>query len=578
MKLYKSFFIITSLIFITSCTHQVSLENTESSFFESENSSSSFEESLNSVSSEDSIIEDDLIFSYPFGENGYNPNYLRSSPRKNIDCLEILEFGSYTKNNRIIFNWSGTSSEIYDLVIVTVSSDSLITKDFYVYERDHITFELPTENRVYSFTFTPIQLDLPFKQYQVYRYVEPLHEATGLPCLKVETGRTKGYNTKRNHCWPTADYVSSPLDIKWGPSIIDNKYVSGSKVRLQNKDQKEIYNGVNAKIKLRGNSSAYSAKKPYKIRLDEPFDLLSTFIPGRQSDTKNHAHTDWILLAKGTQIYDFLGQATGRYVGQDYNPEMAYIDLYINGDYQGIYLLSESIARGDGRVNVSSSGYILENDGLFWCEDLYFKTRIGQTQPVGYTFKYPDPETLTAKSEKFQYIENYIIEFESKLYSSGDDYLNYVDELSFVKWILCHDLLGTWDSGGSNMFITKYDNTTSSKLQAGPIWDLDSAGMMGSNQFARVRNEDHYYIKQFLTKSSFVNKYVQLLKEKLPLYISFVLNTLSPLDGKSINKSIQKDAIRWLHPNDYKLIDELSLEYISYIYRRLDFLRKTFNL
>ena len=52
-------------------------------------------------------------------------------------------------------------------------------------------------------------------------------------------------------------------------------------------------------------------------------------------------------------------------------------------------------------------------------------------------------------------------------------YQNMIDVESFARWMLAHDILGNTDGAGSNIFITKYDNTETSLIKMGPLWDFD---------------------------------------------------------------------------------------------------------
>ena len=71
-----------------------------------------------------------------------------------------------------------------------------------------------------------------------------------------------------------------------------------------------------------------------------------------------------------------------------------------------------------------------------------------------------------------QYVEDCMLAFEA---SVGDGtYASLIDCRSFASWLLGHDILGTYDSGGANMYFTKYDNTPQSLIMMGNLWDFDS--------------------------------------------------------------------------------------------------------
>ena len=86
-----------------------------------------------------------------------------------------------------------------------------------------------------------------------------------------------------------------------------------------------------------------------------------------------------------------------------------------------------------------------------------------------FTFKYPDEDDIT--EEQINSISNFIYEFEDALLH-GEPIEKYADIATFAAWMLCHDILGTADSAGSNIYFYKKDSLETSKLQAGPIWDF----------------------------------------------------------------------------------------------------------
>ena len=188
-------------------------------------------------------------------------------------------------------------------------------------------------------------------------------------------------------------------------------------------------------IRVRGNSSAWSVKHPFKIKLQRKGDML------RRGDER-YADKDWF-----------------------------------NGDYRGLYFLSESVSRNPScRIDVDKdTGYIIELDPYWWNEDVWFETTLTRGSPFRrYTFKHPDSEDVT--EEQVEYISGVMSDVEESIMDGT--YSGLIDVESFVEWILAHDILGTWDSMGSNTFLTKHDDTRVSKVRLGPPWDFDTVMMM----------------------------------------------------------------------------------------------------
>ena len=62
-----------------------------------------------------------------------------------------------------------------------------------------------------------------------------------------------------------------------------------------------------------------------------------------------------------------------------------------------------------------------------------------------YTFKYPDPDEITA--DQYSYVQESISSVEKSLYNGTYD--NFMDVESFARWLLAHDILGSHDAAGS---------------------------------------------------------------------------------------------------------------------------------
>lgn len=239
------------------------------------------------------------------------------------------------------------------------------------------------------------------------------------------------------------------------------RITNGSELIYDSGDYEENESGMT--IKIRGNTSARMPKKPYKIKLQKKVDLL-------MRDQETCADKNWLLICD-EPFRAVIGLAVNKIVGLQWTPAFEYVNVMINGEYAGNYLLIESVKRNkDCRLNVSKSGFIFEFDPYWWNEPIYVKSPTNLMDSMNYTFKYPDEEDIT--DEELEYFRDVISRFEQSL--SEENYPDYIDTQSFAAWILGHDILGTADGAGSNFFLTKYDNTDDSKLEMANMWDFDS--------------------------------------------------------------------------------------------------------
>ncbi len=405
------------------------------------------------------------------------------------------------------------------------------------------------EDIVYNFTFTSYLISESDS--------EPITDAI-LNFSRMKLSNSKEYSFSRveieteNSILPTCDYVSTPEDC-WGAGIRNAKYVQ-SKISIYDKENTLVYssyaNGEDydgAKIKLRGNTSAYRDKKPLKIKLSSKADLLSSFIDGRTD--KNYKNKNWLLLTNGSELNQIVGSSVAESVGLSYVPEYEYVYLIVNGDFMGTYILTESVSQGNGegdkqsRVCVSDSGFIIENDAYWWNEDLYFETPFTEDYPTKFTFKYPDSDDINESSEEYLYIKNYVCEFENAL-KRGKDYTEYIDVDSFAKWILAHDYLSTLDAAGSNIYFYKFDSTDESKLCMGPLWDFDSIYDTGLESRANIHNASKMF--DYLFKDKYFSQiYKNLFIQTKDSVVQNISKRTSKYQGTDYDKLIDLDVLRW---------------------------------
>lgn len=332
---------------------------------------------------------------------------------------------------------------------------------------------------------------------------------------------------------PTCTIVHAPEGCS-GVSITDNNYIPGRMiVSLKGKilyDSKEYIKGESGmKIKRRGNSTgAYLDQHPYKIKLSKKYDLL-------ERGDNSFKHKEWVLLSMYTwnvkmtnhesNILNVVGTIVSKILNKEWTPEYEFVNVIINGEYQGMYYLMESVDRGEKRVNLDDSGFLIEYDTFWWNEDIYFKTDYQKTY-TGYTYKYPDDDDVTDDIQND--IKKYMNEFESVLYNNGD-LSPYIDYESFAKWIIIHDILGTDDAAGCNKFLYKYDliknNPYSSKLHMGPVWDYDST--FRSDSWSIIHTTDNwFYYSLLFKKDDFIKEYINLWKNIRPTILKDLKNNL----------------------------------------------------
>lgn len=242
-------------------------------------------------------------------------------------------------------------------------------------------------------------------------------------------------------------------------------------------------------IEVRGSSSQSFPKKSFGFETrDENGDDLGTELLGLPEEE------DWILYAPYTDK-SFLRDALTYQLGNDlggYAPRTRVCELFVNGDYQGVYWLEEKIKRDKKRVDIKklipadtigdvlTGGYLLKvdrDDG----EGTYFVSAFEGTFPdEEIRVVYEDPEGEDLHPKQKEYISGYFTAFEHALY--GDDfqdptigYRGYVDIESAIDYFIICELGHNVDAYRLSTFFYKDRNSVDSLFHFGPLWDFNLA-------------------------------------------------------------------------------------------------------
>lgn len=276
-----------------------------------------------------------------------------------------------------------------------------------------------------------------------------------------------GNQYKVNINWLTESINKVPridIDIDGGEFVTSKDYYLDAKFRITGYGVYENFED-SVQIKGRGNTTWNYSKKPYRLKFAEkvkPFGM-----------TKGKS---WVLLANyqsGSHIANAISMKIGQMSGAAYTNHIVPVELYMNGRYMGSYMFSEKVGMANNSVDVDEElGYLLELD-TYYDENYKFKTT-SYMLPVN--VKEPDLteyEYETAKT-RFQKIKNDMNEFCDAL-AAGEDVEEMIDTEAFARFMFPNDLsLNQEICHPKSTFLFKEDeNSSSSKLKFGPIWDFD---------------------------------------------------------------------------------------------------------
>ncbi len=401
--------------------------------------------------------------------------------------------------------------------------------------------------------------------------------ADGTDCSDFKTGTPYSFRLGRNDETEIIFYISSSiatLDIRTESGTME--YLDSDKnheevvcITLYNTDGTVDCTDSYAHLKGRGNSTWNLDKKPYTLTLSTDKPLLGM-----------NSCSTWILLANAADetnlnnkiVYDF-----AKKLDFEWSPDCRYADVYLNGEYNGLYLISEKAEIDESRLNLQDGDFLCKNelDSRFDFLNNPFITDSGRTVEVNFPDGFTESDATDA--------QRLINELEKVIFSGTDLSGNtFFDLDSWAYKYLVDEIFANIDSDIASSYFYFCDGT----FKGGPIWDYDMVlGHNNRNRFptaliamqeAKSASLKSPYYNALYKNESFYSRMTELYAtEALPLLEDIISDGISELYRQTESAS-RMNSIRWS-----QMFEELyssstfprSAEYITeYLRKRTDFL------
>lgn len=259
------------------------------------------------------------------------------------------------------------------------------------------------------------------------------------------------------------------------------------------------YYSEQCEIKGRGNATWDYSKKPYLITLPAEDDLLGM---GKASK--------WVLLANSTDMSNLHNKIVLEFAakqGIGWVPECRYVDLYLNGEYWGLYLLCEKVEVQEGRLALDTV------KGEFLCrvdlDNRWDSLRNPFISQAGRTVEISEPKSFSQEEEAA--IQNHVNQLEEIILSGRDlSEENAFDMISWAGRYLIDEIFGNIDADlASGYFYYK-----NGKFFAGPLWDYDRA--LGNSH--RNVNASAFVAKNLYKSPQYISRYYDALYRNESFY------------------------------------------------------------
>lgn len=353
-------------------------------------------------------------------------------------------------------------------------------------------------------------------------------------------------------------------------------YVNDTTINYLSNQDDSLYLNYNGRIgiELRGSTSQNHNKKPYGFETRMADDVTNNNVSLMGLPAEN----DWVLNPMNDEpsyVRDNLSYILAGRLGH-YAPRVKYCEVIVNGDYRGLYFLTEKIKIDAHRVNIVSmdstdnanpditGGYIFKADKLTggdvpaWSTPAY-----DYWENVDYIYHEPKPEVITPAQGT--YLQAYFNTMQAVIAAHDQDVSHgfpaYVDIPSFVDYMIMGELSSNVDIYQKSTFFHK---DRGGKLRAGPVWDFNLAygydfGSVGRSgydvlQFANGDNtgsdfwhqlyEDNFY------RCYLMHRWEELTAPGAPLHYDSVISVMDSLTAQ-ISTAVSRDRVRWFRIYDY---------------------------
>ena len=295
-------------------------------------------------------------------------------------------------------------------------------------------------------------------------------------------------------------------------------------------------------IRGRGHSSWKSPKKPYKIKLAK-----KTAIMGMPKNKH------WALLkpSEGTVA----GLQLGKLMDMAWTPSFRPVEVVLNGDYIGLYFLTETIRIDENRVNIHEQQEQETNPDLIkggWLVEVdnyhdECQITIPECSRWNLTLRYHSPENLS--TPQLQWLTNEFKSINSAIYSSdktSTEWEEYIDVESMARFFIIQEVMDNPDGFHGSFYLHK-DLAENARWVAGPIWDLVCYNREKTDYTFRMKV--HYgftphWIGEIIQYDSFCKAVEKIWNEVNPTRLTEIYSCIDEI-VLPLEAAWQNDCARW---------------------------------
>ncbi len=266
-----------------------------------------------------------------------------------------------------------------------------------------------------------------------------------------------------------------------GQRISEGDEYTNISISFQSPDGSYDKDFITAGIRVRGNASRNWPKKSYKIKLSEKKNLYG-IAQGKEKK--------WVLISNHCDqslLRNYAALSLQRSLSSIWTPNSISVELFIDGVYQGVYMLAEQIDISKDRVNIDDSQIDIADTSYLFEFSSYAEAPFFTINGNKYGIKSDLSQDPTIKNEQLTFIKNYLLDCRQALIKGDEEKARELMDIdSLVKAYLLEEFAKNQDSQWDSFY---YYKEAGGKLYVGPAWDFDLA--FGNDQRAGSGEESY---------------------------------------------------------------------------------------
>lgn len=260
------------------------------------------------------------------------------------------------------------------------------------------------------------------------------------------------------------------IDTLSGQEITSRDYTLPAAVDLEESLGIYGFTDLSAQVRCRGNYTYYGEgilRKSFRVKFDNAADPLGL---------GNGASKSWVLLPNWldrSMLRCYAAFAMARQLRFGFSSDAAFVELYVNGDYRGVYLLCEHHSCNDRRIDIDERPGVLDSDYL-----IELDMRAGETGVEGVDYFTAAGKQYVVKNDEIHpdaltFLSGVFEELDAAIQSGDRAAVEAVADLdSFVDMYILQEYAMNVDVGWASLFFVKEGG---GKLYLTFPWDFDLA-------------------------------------------------------------------------------------------------------